>query len=57
LCRQFPIRRDVSSISQAGVFTARVAGSYHVFALATTGKNSVLKTAVANVTVLGSSEF
>jgi hypothetical protein len=57
LCGQFPIRRDVSSISQAGVFTARVAGIYHVFALATTGKNSVLKTAVANVTVLGSSEF
>jgi flagellar biosynthesis GTPase FlhF len=49
--------RDVSSISQVGVFTARGAGIYHVFVLATTGKSSVLKTVVANVTVLGSSEF
>jgi len=49
--------RDVSSISQAGVFTARVAGIYHVFVLATTGKSSVLRTVVANVTVLGSAEF
>ncbi len=49
--------RDVSSISQAGVFIARVAGIYDVFALATTGKSSVLKTVVTNVTMLGSSEF
>jgi hypothetical protein len=49
--------RDVSSISQGGVFTARIAGIYHVFALATTAKSGVLRTAVAKVTVLGSSEF
>jgi hypothetical protein len=49
--------RDVSSISQDGVFTARIAGVYHVFALATTGESSVLKTAVVKVTVLGRSEF
>jgi hypothetical protein len=49
--------RDVSSISQDGVFTARIVGVYHVFALATSGKSSVLKTAVVKVTVLGRSEF
>jgi len=49
--------RDVSSISQDGVFTARIVGVYHVFALATAGKSSVLRTAVVKVTVLGSSEF
>jgi hypothetical protein len=49
--------RDVSSISQDGVFTARIVGVYHVFAFATTGESSVLKTAVVKVTVLGRLEF
>lgn len=49
--------RDVSSISQDGVFTARIVGVYRVIAIATIGQNTVLKIAVAKVTVLGQSEF
>jgi hypothetical protein len=50
-------QRDVSSISQDGVFTARIVGVYRVIALATIGQSTVLKTAVAKVTVLGQLEF
>ena len=50
-------QRDVSSISQDGVFTARIVGVYRVIAFATIGQSTVLKTAVAKVTVLGQSEF
>jgi hypothetical protein len=49
--------RDVSSISQDGVFTARIVGVYHVMAIAIVGESTVLKTGVAKVTVLGRSEF
>ena len=49
--------RDVSSISQDGVFAARIVGVYHVMAVATTGQSTVLKTAVAKVCVLGQLEF
>jgi hypothetical protein len=49
--------RDVSSISQDGVFTARVVGVYRVIAVAIVGQDTVLKTAVAKVTVLGKSEY
>jgi hypothetical protein len=49
--------RDVSSISQDGVFAARIVGVYHVMAIATTGQGNVLKTAVAKVSVLGQLEF
>jgi hypothetical protein len=49
--------RDVSSITQDGVFTARIVGVYRVIAVAIVGQNTVLKTAVAKVTVLGKSEF
>jgi len=49
--------RDVSGISQDGAFAARIVGVYHVFALATTGGSSVLKTTVVKVTVLGRPEF
>jgi hypothetical protein len=50
-------QRDVSSISQDGVFTARIVGVYRVIAFATIGQSTVLKTAVAKVTVLGQLEF
>ena len=40
--------RDVSRISQAGVFTARVAGIYHVFALATTAEKFLYRAAYAH---------
>jgi hypothetical protein len=49
--------RDVSSVSQDGVFTARIVGFYHVIAFATVGESTVLKTRVVKVTVLGQSEF
>ena len=49
--------RDVSSISQDGVFTARILGVYHVMAVATFGESTVLKVRVAKVTVLGRIEF
>jgi Bacterial Ig-like domain (group 2) len=49
--------RDISSISQDGVFAARIVGVYHVMAVATTGQGNVLKTAVAKVSVLGQLEF
>ncbi len=48
--------RDVSSVSQDGVFTARIVGVYRAFALATID-STVLKTSVVKVTVLGKSEF
>jgi hypothetical protein len=48
--------RDISSVSQDGVFIARIVGVYHVFALATI-ENRVLKTSVVKVTVLGKAEF
>lgn len=43
--------RDVSRVSQDGVFTARIVGIYRVFAIATVN-GTVLKTAVARVTVV-----
>ena len=46
----------VSSIGQDGVFTARIVGVCHVMAFATVGGSTVLKTAVAKVTVLGKLE-
>ena len=49
--------RDVSGISQGGVFTARIVGVYRAIAFATIGQSTVLKIAVAKVTVLGQSEF
>jgi len=48
--------RDVSSVTQDGVFIARIVGVYHVLALATI-ESRVLKTSVVKVTVLGKSEF
>jgi hypothetical protein len=50
-------KTDGSSISQDGVFTARRLGLYHVVAFATIDESTVLKTAVAKVTVLGQLEF
>lgn len=44
--------RAGSRISQDGVFTAGKLGVYRVVAFATIGKGTVLKTAVAKVTVL-----
>jgi hypothetical protein len=49
--------RHVSSISQDGVFAARIVGVYHVMAVATPGQSNVLKTAVAKVSRLGQLEF
>jgi hypothetical protein len=49
--------RDVSNISQDGVFTARIVGVYRVIAVAIVGQGTVLKTSVAKVTVLGKAEF
>ena len=46
--------RDVSSVSEDGVFTARIVGTYHVVAIATID-GTALK-AVAKVTVLGQLE-
>jgi hypothetical protein len=43
--------RDVSTVSQDGLFRAKVVGIYRVFAVATSN-NIVLKTAVAKVTVV-----
>jgi len=48
--------RDVSSVTQDGVFIARIVGVHHVLALATI-ESRVLKTSVVKVTVLGKSEF
>jgi hypothetical protein len=52
----FDREREVSSISEDGVFTARIVGVYHVVALAMS-EGTVLKTSVVKVTVLGKSEF
>lgn len=52
--------KDVSSISQDGVFAARAVGIYHVMAIAVidgaTRKHTVAKVTVAKVTVLGQLE-
>jgi hypothetical protein len=43
--------RDVSTVSQDGLFTARIVGIYRVLAIATIN-GTVLKTAAAKVTVV-----
>jgi hypothetical protein len=53
----FDRERDVSSITEDGVFSARIVGVYHVIAFATVGQSTVLKTTIVKVTVLGKSEF
>lgn len=46
-----------SSISADGLFTAQTLGVYHVMALAVAGDKTVLKTAVAKITVVGRIEL
>jgi hypothetical protein len=50
-------RRDGSSISQDGVFTAGLLGVYRVVAFAVDRDGTVSRVSIAKVTVLGESEF